>query len=360
MTLAIAPYGTRVAYSYRVESLDWQRGLLALSIMIYHLMFWHGETTSASSVIGRMGIYAVSMFFVLSGLSMAIAYERYELTIRTSIQFYVRRVFRIWPLLWLAVLAVTAKSLLLKHEEISPYKILLNLTTTFGFIDPSAYLNTGAWSIGNEMVYYALTPLFLLIFRRSVAAGNALVLASIVAGAFYALSLITPALPLESQWTTYIHPLNNLFFYVIGVAIYYNGRQLKPQLILPTACIVLSIALFTVTPSGSDNSSIVIGINRLLFSSASILMVFGFFKLKPILPTMLSVPLERLGIITYGVYLLHPIVNSAVTMAFMKLNWQTGAAATIVIISFITIAAANASYQFIEKPMIQLGKKITN
>ncbi|QBZ90121.1 acyltransferase [Pseudomonas viciae] len=358
MTMPIAPNGTRVSYSYRVEALDWQRGLLALSIMIYHLMFWHGETTTASSVIGRLGIYAVSMFFVLSGLSMAIAHERYELTIKSSIQFYIRRIFRIWPLLWLAIFAVTAKSLLLKNEDISIYKILLNLTTAFGFIEPSAYLNTGAWSIGNEMVYYALTPIILVIYRRSVTGGNILALASIAIGGVYALNLLTPAQPLELQWNTYIHPLNNLFFYVMGVAIYYNAKHLKPQLALPAACIFLSACIFAIFPSGSDNSSIVTSLNRLVFSSASVLMVFGFFKITPILSKTLSSPLERLGIITYGVYLLHPIVNSAVTMLFARLDWQLGAPTRILIISLATIAVANIAYELIEKPMIRLGKKL--
>ena len=56
----------------RIESLDWLRGLMAVSIMIYHLTGGLFFTLDSSSVLGRLGVYGVSVFFVLSGLSMAV------------------------------------------------------------------------------------------------------------------------------------------------------------------------------------------------------------------------------------------------------------------------------------------------
>lgn len=88
--------------SDRFESLDWLRGLMALSIMLYHFGSWH----DAAHPIGRLGIYGVSIFFILSGLSIAIAYDGFICDIRTSVRFFIRRLFRIWPLLWLAVALV--------------------------------------------------------------------------------------------------------------------------------------------------------------------------------------------------------------------------------------------------------------
>jgi peptidoglycan/LPS O-acetylase OafA/YrhL len=89
-------------------------------------------------------------------------------------------------------------------------------------------------------------------------------------------------------------------------------------------------------------------------------MVLGFFKLPPTLPTSIAYLLERLGIITYGVYLLHPIVNSATTILLVKLNWQLMTTTTIIVISLLTIIVANIAYEVIEKPMIRLGKNLTS
>ena len=145
----------------RIETLDWLRGLMALSIMFYHLSCWIIRPLDSANPLGRLGIYGVSIFFVLSGLSMAIVYNSYVKSIRTSINFYVRRIFRIWPLFWVACI-LTILPQVLKTGTYSWKHLFINITTLFGFIKPAAYIPTGAWSIGNEMVYYALTPLIFL------------------------------------------------------------------------------------------------------------------------------------------------------------------------------------------------------
>jgi peptidoglycan/LPS O-acetylase OafA/YrhL len=67
---------------------------MALSIMLYHFSGQH----DAATPLGRLGVYGVSIFFILSGLSMAIAYDRYVMDFRSSVTFFIRRMFRIWPL----------------------------------------------------------------------------------------------------------------------------------------------------------------------------------------------------------------------------------------------------------------------
>lgn len=65
----------------RVESLDYLRGLMALSVVIYHYISWSMSTGSSVDVIGsqfilgKLGIYAVSIFYILSGVSLAYIYE---------------------------------------------------------------------------------------------------------------------------------------------------------------------------------------------------------------------------------------------------------------------------------------------
>ncbi|MDC4571079.1 acyltransferase family protein, partial [Acinetobacter baumannii] len=84
----------------RFESLDWLRGVMAFAIMIYHLISWEVFHPQAGNVLGNFGIYGVSIFFVLSGLSMGIVYNKYIKDFHTSIVFFVRRLFRLLPLLW--------------------------------------------------------------------------------------------------------------------------------------------------------------------------------------------------------------------------------------------------------------------
>ena len=54
---------------------------------------------------------------------------------------------------------------------------------------PMEYINTGAWSIGNEMVYYFLTPFFIYFYRKFLIVGNMLVLLSFFITGYFAFFL---------------------------------------------------------------------------------------------------------------------------------------------------------------------------
>ncbi len=88
----------------RIDSLDYLRGIMAFGVMIYHYQEWSGLHLEESfSFVGVLGIYAVSTFYILSGLSLMIVYQ-YRLNNPTDIiDYFVRRIFRIFPLMWLAI-----------------------------------------------------------------------------------------------------------------------------------------------------------------------------------------------------------------------------------------------------------------
>ena len=271
--------------------------------MLYH----YGGRNDAASLLGKLGIYGVSIFFILSGLSMAIAYDRYIKNFRSAGAFYIRRLFRIWPLLWLAVALVTVPAYIVGK----PYSwavIGLNLSTLFGFIAPAKYINVGAWSIGNEMVFYALTPIFIAAYHSRRSIGNLLAIAAAGIGLIFAFNLLDSSRSLSSQWVLYINPLNNLFLYSAGIAIFYNFKDVEAPRRWHFPILLLTVALFVAYPSTGDQINIVTGVNRVAMSLISLTIVIAFYKCPPCLPPFIGNKLEQLGIATYGVYLLHPIV----------------------------------------------------
>jgi exopolysaccharide production protein ExoZ len=327
---------------------------MALAIMLYH---FYGMGSDASTALGKLGIYGVSVFFILSGLSMAIAYDKYIVNIPTALLFFVRRLFRIWPLLWLAVALVAIPSYFL-GKPFEPLMIFLNLSTLFGFIAPTQYINTGAWSIGNEMVYYALTPAIISLYRWRTMAGNALTLVASFISLFFAFFVLDSSSDLVQQWHLYINPLNNLFLYCVGLAIYYNARELELPSIWRSPILILVVALFFIYPTTGNAITLVTGFDRVALTLISIAIVVAFFKCSPTLPRFIGRPLEQLGLATYGVYLLHPIVMSYITFSLKYLGIQILHIPALIAVVF-TIAISLLIFRFLESPMIALGKKIT-
>lgn len=341
----------------RLESLDWLRGLLALSIMLYHLTCWTAFEPDASEVMGRLGIYGVSMFFILSGLSMAEGYRRAITDLGSWGRFFLRRVFRIWPLLWMAVGIVTVAGVVIKHKPIDWAVVLLNITTLFGFVSPGAYVNTGAWSIGNEMVYYALTPALLALYNHRLGYGNAVVAVTIAVGLVFGFHWLTPEQTLASQWQLYIHPMNNLFFYCAGIAVACNAHTVSLSSRTLLLVLASAVAAFAAFPAGGDLINIVTGLNRVLFFLVSATLVLCFYKMRITPPAWASRPLATLGVATYGVYLLHPIVFKFVELAAKRV--EVGTPAVVLGTVMLTIALSIATYRFFETPFIRLGKRLT-
>ncbi|MEJ5864923.1 acyltransferase [Pseudomonas farsensis] len=351
---------TDLKRTHRLEALDWLRGLLAISIMLYHFHLWQIYGLQSDSLLGRLGIYGVSMFFILSGLSMAVVYNGKMEDLNNWLTFFIKRAFRILPLLWLAVAAVTIISIFIKHESVSASKILLNITGAFGFIAPAEYLNTGAWSIGNELVYYSVTPLLILAYDRSRKLGNAVLAVCIAIGLAFSFFLLDPLIPISEQWKTYINPFNNLFLYVSGIALFYNTRKATYTPTLALIAITAGLSIFLLYPAHGDQISIVTGLSRIAFCTASLLVVYGFYSYRSQIPKLLSTPLEALGIATYGVYLLHPIVNSGITFSLKLLKVDISPYITIGISSVLSVAIALAVYRLLESPMMSLGKHLSS
>ena len=145
----------------RIASLDYLRGLMALGIMCYHYLVWSYGVYGSETILGKIGIYGVSVFYVLSGLTLYLVYQD-KLTLKTIKSFSVKRLARIYPLLWFCILL----NILLLAKSYPYEKILLNITGLFGFFAVDQYIPTGAWSIGNELVFYALFPIIVIASRK--------------------------------------------------------------------------------------------------------------------------------------------------------------------------------------------------
>ena len=288
----------------RVESLDYLRGLMALSVVIYHYTSWSLSSGSSVDVIGsqyllgKLGIYAVSIFYLAGSISL-LNYDRKITSTRHVAAFAVKRVFRIFPLFWIAVTGMIIFSWLLatvngQDFDFPYYKAFLNYTLLFGFIDPTAYLSTGAWSIGNELVFYSILCLTYFISSIYKLIFPCVVALSIATEVYFSIYGVNSSLPLSEQWPTYINPFNQLFLFMCGATIgkYAPKINIKKSILL---LIILSSALsFILYPVHGDKINLVSGVNRILISALCILFSFSLYKINPSYDNFLTNAWENL------------------------------------------------------------------
>ena len=150
----------------RLHNLDYLRGLSAFGIMIYHFFTWKEGEFYSNSFLGRVGIYGVITFYILSGITLYhVYYDRLKVNSIDILLFIKKRILRIFPLFWVATLV----SIFLKEIQVTFYGVFLNLTGLFGLIKWNLYYATGAWSIGNELFFYLFFIGLIFIKKSRVA-----------------------------------------------------------------------------------------------------------------------------------------------------------------------------------------------
>lgn len=354
-----------MSHSVRIRSLDSLRGLMALAVMAYHYTGAVVGPQDSSTILGKLGVYAVALFYILSGVSLAIVYRDSIRSADTVLDYAVKRVFRIFPLFYVVVtsallLGWLGASLRGTPYSFPAYEALLNYTLTFGFVDPSAYLSTGAWSIGNELVFYVFFPLIVLGTRRWAGFMPLSLGVAVAIELYFAFFALSPDIPLEAQWKTYIHPFNQLFLFVSGMAV---GYYLRPAPTsdrrargLSTGIALLGVAAFVAFPAVGNQAHLVTGSSRLFLSAVCIVFVAAIFVRNPAGHSAVARPLAFLGEGCYSIYLLHPIVAIVIVFVAGRLRVPHDVAYPVAFV--ITLALSAVTFRFVERPMIGLGREV--
>ena len=343
----------------RSISLDILRGLSAFAIMFYHISGWinHGIAHSSDTFLGRIGLYGVSIFYVLSGLTMSLVYKDTLNSFVAIKAFYIKRVLRIYPLYWLAVMLSVA---LLKTEA-SLLDLFFNFTGLFAILSTKS-LTTGGWSIGNELIFYLFFPILMYcLFSQKIWFWFILLL-SCIAGLYFGFFILHPQVDMVIQWDNYVNVFNQLYFFIAGIALLTLTHLevfLKKNPFINMIGLLVLCGIFLYYPTNGPQTVLIAGVNKVIFSTMAIGICFCFYMLEINQESFVTVFLSKLGEISYGIYLIHPICFFAVRKLLAIVGVQSS---TIVFTSSIllTIGSSYLIYSILEKPAINLGKRVAN
>jgi exopolysaccharide production protein ExoZ len=347
----------------RIHNLDYLRGLAASGIMIFHYLTWTFGEFNAESFMGRVGLYGVSIFYVLSGLTLFyVYYDKMKPDLHDLKDFFSKRFFRIMPLLWLATIA----SVYCFNGGIFEWKkFFLNMTGLFGFVDWDNGIAIGVWSIGNELVFYLFFPVFILLSKKFKPAFILFGLILFALYVYFAFFLINNDLPFDAagQKRYYVNPLNQVFLFLSGFLIGLVFRKVSFSQWLSYGLIVLGSVIFIFYPSHGDRINLVADFGRMALTLSCILICIGFYKVNFNLPKWPDKGLKFLGEASFSIYLLHPIIHrlTGFLIAYISSHLihlpESIRFLTAIIFTFI---ASYFVYQYFEKFFIRLGKKITS
>jgi exopolysaccharide production protein ExoZ len=325
--------------------------------MIYHYISWAIAPLSSRSFLGRWGIYGVSIFYVLSGLTLFHVYYDKMIPSLTDLKdFYLKRFFRIFPLFWLTILLSSVVHS--NTPQITP--LILNLTGLFAVVSPSSYIVTGGWSIGNELVFYLFFPVFVFLSKKNKT-GFYLV-ACLIFGTYLYMAFfrLQPSIPLAQEWVTYVNPFNQAFLFLAGFLLgyFFNKREIPPMASL--ACLIIGLSLFFFYP-GSIN--VAAGMDRVLFTFASILICLAFYKTTFRLYRFPDQILKSLGEASYSVYLIHPIMWFALDDLFHRklfIGYDHPSPIVLIVSAMVfTLIIGYCLYRYYEVPFMNTGRNLS-
>jgi peptidoglycan/LPS O-acetylase OafA/YrhL len=288
----------------RVLGWDLLRGLCALTVATYHLLYW-----LKIAELPALGTYGVYLFFVLSGASLAYNYDAGRLRGVGDVgRFLFARWMRLAPLYLL--LCPVYISMLALHNggwmDSIGQRMALNATFAFGLWDPAVTaLLIGGWSLGIEFVYYLFFPLIVRVLH-SPALRNALFVL-LVAVQWYWIYATVGAKGWMDGVVGY-HQVPAFFAYFFGGCIIGHLRRERDRMLPMQAglgvWIAMAALLFALMPRQAGD--------ELLGARGAALFAACFFVVsvsgQVVVRGWARALAAWLGDVTYGCYLLHPIV----------------------------------------------------
>jgi len=327
------------------------RAIGMVQVMAYH--FQIGAFEGAA-------IY-VDMFFALSGylITGLLMEERAKTGKVNLLAFYLRRAFRLLPaLLMLLTVGAIVFALALPRAGRDHDLIVGGLIAAFYVTNLVSYTHHSVWAtyvwtwtLSMEEQFYLLWPTALRKLTGSVTRMRAVMFVVVIASLLLAvLTAKGTAGPHSNAVVGYYQPQAHIFSLMIGcaAAMVETPRWFR-HLAIPAFAGLLALGLLS--PLKLDANYLRFNVPATAITTV-VLMLALEHKPRGLVGAILGwKPIARIGIVSYALYLYHPIVYPVLEAKVHHAHW------TIVVASFaITWAAAELSYRFYEAPIRRWGR----
>jgi peptidoglycan/LPS O-acetylase OafA/YrhL len=292
-----------------IPQLTFTRFIAAVAVVVFHYgkQAFPFNSKLLNPVAEEAGI-TVSYFFFLSGFLLYHVYAQKQFSFR---EFIVARFARIAPLYWFALaLSVVGILVLLQQKPWGGSAVLQALFLQAWFPGDVLSFNYPSWSVSVEMFFYLSFPILLLLSKR-IGENRFLLFAMALWILSIGQNIITQHLVYDPNSTAagdliMYFPLWHLNTFVCGMAAYILYRRIAERKIsayLPLSFVLFGLAtvILIITSKGFVHNHMHLG----LLSPFYAMIVCGIcLDTTPVSRVLSLKPLQFLGEISYGIYLM--------------------------------------------------------
>lgn len=345
MTAAAAVPTVGPKHRQRLGFLDALRGLAALAVVVQHggerVSAGFREVTGSAVQLGQLGVLA---FFLVSGFVIPLSLERGGLR-----RFAVTRVARLYPAYWtsLVLVAVAWQAGVLQipgefRHGLGPWLVESTMLQSFLGVPQ---LQGQYWSLAFEVIFYALAALLYALRLHTHTVGLALAALGTAVAAHVLGRVTQTTVPLGLANVASMFVGTVLFRVASGDVPARTGwRVYAAGAVAVQAVLVLRLRGHT---DASTGGTLTLGPMVGAWAGAYLVFAAGFALRSRAVPRWLA----WTGLISYSVYLLHPLVMSAV-------GEVGNAAVTMAVWVTLTLAAAAVAHRLVEAPGIRAGRAL--
>ena len=337
--------------------------MAALSVLWGHVFAstfgrWGNLSEGGFSLI----IDGVTLFFVISGFLITfLLLNEIDKTDTVDIpKFYLRRVLRIWPIYYgYIIVAIIVLFVVGKQSDIIDQRLwyYLFFAANIPFLSANGiWVIVHFWSIGVEEQFYLFCPWLVKYGKKHI----------------LKIAICVCLLWLAFKYGTYLFYgkcIAYKFFSVtrfdcmmigaIGAILYYRKNRIFCGLFYNK---IVSIFAWTLLLTSEFYGNYIPAPIRIQYVAVlSLCVIMSQLSEKPIVINLENRFFDFIGKISYGLYVIHPILIFVFSRLYSRLNvaWPELEQKIIiyVFITLVTIAFAYISYRFYEKPFLKLKRK---
>jgi peptidoglycan/LPS O-acetylase OafA/YrhL len=305
-----------------------------------------------------IGGVGVTLFFIVSAFSLCYTMPFHARARQPLRSFYVRRFFRIAPLLYVMLAVTMLRDGIAWHVTHAPATIAENIAFVFNLVPgKQTGIVWASWTIGVEMLFYLCFPLCYVWSR----------------GVFRACIFFLATVALAIAFKTLLDR------HSAGASVFFQLSVVRHLPVFASGIVAFQFYERFSVREGIPRSLVLFAVAMGLFVAAAMTLnlLFGdpyYFQIPWFVATLLGLaffPFSLLvnkltgflGKLSYSLYLIHPALVVALTPVFRQVyTWDLPLSGKYLVVVALTFACltllAYAAYRYVEQPGIRLGKRL--